>query len=181
MRPLKLNYTNASVLWTNQGGVWLAVGLVLAASIGAYYSHLTGETSRATEGLESARQLTDLERMGHEKLTGELKTYRAEIKESQTVLERLTIPWDPLFVAVEQMGARHNGKITLMAIHPDIGKQQVIIDGRSADLDVLLDFVKQLTEFDIIGHAHLSHHQREEKDQKKPVLFSIAAEWKVRS
>lgn len=181
MHPLKLNYTNTPVLWTRQGGIWLGMGLLLAASIGAYYGHLTGETSRATEGLESARQVTDLERMGNEKLTGELTTYRAEIKETQAVLERLTIPWDPLFIAVEQLGSRYSDRITLMAIHPDMDKGQVVIDGRSADLDVLLDFVAHLTDFDIISHAHLSHHQREEKDQKKPVLFSIAAEWRLRS
>lgn len=181
MHPLRLNYTNATVLWTRQGVAWLGVGLVLAALIGAYYGYLTGETSRATEGLESARQVTDLERMGHEKLTGELKTYRAEIKETQAVLGRLTIPWDPLFVAVEQVGARHRDRITLMAIHPDVGEQRLVIDGRSANLDVLLDFVTQLTEFDIISHAHLSRHQMEDKDRAKPVLFTIVAEWKTRS
>jgi hypothetical protein len=181
MHPLRLNYTNAPVLWTRQGVAWLAVGLVLASLIGAYYGYLSGETSRAVEGLESARQLTDLERMGHEKLTGELKTYRAEIKETQTVLGRLTIPWDPLFVAVERVGARHSDRITLMAIHPDVGERRVVIDGRSTDLDVLLDVVTELTEFDIISHAYLSHHQREDKEHSKPVLFSIMAEWKTRS
>jgi hypothetical protein len=181
MHPLRLNYTNAPILWTRQGGIWLGIGLVLVASIGGYYGYLAGETTRATEGLESARQLTDRERMGHEKLSGELKTYRAEIKETQAVLDRLTIPWDPLFIAIEQLGARYSDRLTLMAIHPDMEKRQVVIDGRSADLDVLLDFVSHLTEFDIISHAYLSHHLREEKDQKKPVLFSIAAEWRIRS
>jgi hypothetical protein len=181
MHPLRLNYTNVPVLWTRQGNIWLGIGLILVLSIGGYYGYLQEETSLATEGLESAKQITDLERMGTEKLTGELKTYHAEIKETQAVLERLTIPWDPLFIAVEQLGARYSDRLTLMAIHPDMDKGQVVIDGRSTDLDVLLDFVAHLTDFDIISHAHLSHHQKEEKDQKKPVLFSIAAEWKVRS
>ena len=181
MHPLRLNYTNAAVLWTRQGIAWLGIGLALVALTGTYYGHLAEETARATEGLESARQLTDQERMGKEKLSGELKNFRAEIKESQAVLERLTIPWDPLFVAVEMVGARHSDRIALMAIHPDVGERRVLIDGRSADLDVLLDFVTQLTEFDIISHAYLSHHQREEKDQSKPVRFSIVAEWKTRS
>ena len=52
MHPLRLNYTKAPVLWTRQGVALLAVGLVLAALIGAYYSYLSGETSRAAEGLE---------------------------------------------------------------------------------------------------------------------------------
>jgi hypothetical protein len=68
-----------------------------------------------------------------------------------------------------------------MAIHPDVGERRVVIDGRSTDLDVLLDVVKELTEFDIISHAYLSHHQREDKEHAKPVLFSIMAEWKTRS
>ena len=181
MYPLRLDYTNRAVLWTRQGAAWLGVGLFLVAVIGAYYGYLADETAGVTEKIDSARQLTNRERMGKEKLTEELKTFRADIKESQAVLAQLTIPWDPLFSAVEQVGGRHSDRIALMAIHPDVGEGRVVIDGRSADFDVLLDFVTELTEFDIIRHAYLSRHQREDKDQAKPVRFFIVAEWKVRT
>lgn len=181
MHPLRLDYTNRAVLWTRQGAGWLGIGLFLVAVTGAYYWYLAEETALVTEKIEAARQHTGRERMGKEKLTEELKTFRADIKESQAVLAQLTIPWDPLFSAVEQVGGRHSDRIALMAIHPDVGEGRVVIEGRSADFDVLLDFVTQLTEFDIIRHAYLSRHLREEKDHAKPVRFSIVAEWNVRS
>ena len=181
MHSLRLDYTNRAVLWTGQGAIWLAVGLLLVAITGSYYWYLTEETVLVAEKIEAARQHTGRERMGKEKLTEELKTFRADIKESQTVLGQLTIPWDPLFIAVEQVGGRHIDRIALMAIHPDVGEQRVVIEGRSADFEVLMDFVTQLAEFDIIRHAYLSRHQREDKDRDKPVRFSIVAEWNVRS
>ena len=179
MHPLRLDYRKASITWTRQGSACLVLGLALVSSVGAYYEQLTMEVERATEALTSVRQFADRERKGKEKVTGELKAYRAEIKEAEAVLGRLTIPWDPLFVAVEQVGARHRDRIALLAIHPDVGERRVLIDGRSADLDVLLDFVTQLMESDIVSHAYLSHHQREDKDRAKPVLFSVVAEWKT--
>ncbi len=181
MHTLRLDYTNTPVWWTRQGLVWLAVGVVLVIALGTYYGHLVAETGRAAEALDAARELTNQERMGNEKLTGELKTLRAEIKESQTVLARLTIPWDPLFIAVEQVQARHHDRISLTAIHPDVAEQRVILDGRAPNLDELLDFVRELPEYEIISRAYLSHHQREDKDAAKPVRFSIVAEWNTKS
>ncbi|NWF73112.1 MAG: hypothetical protein HXY51_08775 [Nitrospirae bacterium] len=181
MHPLRLDYTNRVVWWTSQGAAWLGIGLFLVAVTGSYYWYLGEETALVMEKIEAVRQQTGRERMGKEKLTEELKTFRADIKESQTVLGQLTIPWDPLFVAVEEVWGKHSDRIALMAIHPDVSEQRVVIDGRSADFDVLLDFVTQLTEFDIIDHAYLSRHQREDKDHAKPVRFSIVAEWRVRT
>lgn len=181
MHPLRLDYRSSSVTWTRQGIACLLLGLALAGATGLDYDREMTETERLTETLMSVRQLTDREKRGKDRWTGEFKAHRAEIKEAETVLKQLTIPWDPLFLAVEQVGARHHNRIALQAVHPDVGERRVSIDGRAADLDVLVDFVSQLAEIDIITHAYLSHHQREEQDRERPILFSVVAEWNTRS
>lgn len=183
MYPLKLDYAAATVLWTRQGLLCLLLGLSLTAGSLVYYQDLRSEHDGTTEALAAIQKRMDREQRKKDKLAAELKSHRAEIQEAGVVMKRLTIPWDALFGAVEQVGARHLNQIALLAIHPDVDERRVVIDGRSADLDVLLDFVAQLRDSRIIRNAHLAHHhlEPEKKDRGKPVKFTVVAEWNTQS
>lgn len=183
MYPLKLDYANTKVTWTPQGVVCVVLGLALTAGSVSSYQYLHMKLDDTTETLAAVQKRIDREQRKKDKLAAELKSHRAEIQEAEVVMKRLTVPWDALFGVVERVGARHLNQITILAIHPDVDERRVVVDGRSADLDVLFDFVTQLQESKIIRSARLGHHHLEldKKDRARPVRFTVVAEWNTQS
>ncbi|MDO8962353.1 MAG: hypothetical protein Q7V02_09635 [Methylophilus sp.] len=100
----------------------------------------------------------------------------AELKHASEILLQLSIPWNPLFQALEQNDLKN---IALLSIEPNRKKQQIMLTGEAKNLEVTLDYVKQLAQMDLFSQAYLLKHSIDQDDPNKPVSFTILAQWKL--
>ena len=99
-----------------------------------------------------------------------------KIKQIEQVVSALTIPWDPLFLAIEQSDYKD---IALLGLEPNSQKQQVVLTGEAKNLRVVLDYIQQLQQQPTLAHVYLQKHSIDEADISKPVRFTVFAKWEI--
>ena len=97
-----------------------------------------------------------------------------EIRVARDTVQRLAMPWDSLFGALE---ATADDNVALLAIEPDPRSETVLISGEATDYRAVLDYVSQLGRAQALGEAHLIRHERRQDDQRQALAFSISASW----
>lgn len=97
-----------------------------------------------------------------------------EIERAKGVIQQLLLPWDALFAAIES--SERKG-IALLSIQPDAQKRLIAIGGEARNLEVLLDYIRQLEHSRALVRVHLTSHELQKKDPQHPVRFALAAEW----
>lgn len=104
----------------------------------------------------------------------EAQQLRAEIKDANTVLSQLSLPWDRLF---NDIGASQQSQIALLSIVPDASKRTIKISGEGKDLSAILAYIRQLQAEKSLKFVYLQNHQVETRSAQRPVHFTILAMW----
>ncbi len=96
-----------------------------------------------------------------------------EIAVAKETVQRLSMPWDRLFGALE---AAASDQVALLAIQPDPKAGTVLISGDSKDYLAALTYVLNLSRSDALSRVQLARHEMKQ-DQGKAVGFSVSAAW----
>jgi Fimbrial assembly protein (PilN) len=172
MTLLRLDYQpNNPLPWV--GVALLGVAVVALILTGTYYYKLNDKIASLdarVERTKDKRAQRSSERGGVE--------LAQEVKNANDVLRRLSVPWESLFQAVESSG---NQNITLLAIEPDIEKQQVKIGGEAKNFGALMKYITHLQGQVVFGSVYLQNHDVQQQDPDKPVRFSLLAAWQDKS
>ena len=97
-----------------------------------------------------------------------------ELKRANEIVNRLALPWDELFKAVE---ASASDQVALLSIEPDTAKRTLAITAEAKDFAGMLDYVKRLGAEPVLADAHIVSHQIQQQDPQKPVRFTVHASW----
>jgi Tfp pilus assembly protein PilN len=155
------------------GALMLGVAIVALALTGTYFYRLNTQIAAYESGVERAKEKRA--QRSTQRSSGELAQ---EVKNANDVLRRLSVPWEPLFQAVESSG---DPNITLLAIEPDIEKQQVKISGEAKNYNALMKYITHLQGQPVFGSVYLQNHDVQQQDPDKPVRFSLQAAWQDKS
>jgi Tfp pilus assembly protein PilN len=96
-----------------------------------------------------------------------------EIAAAKDTVQRLSMPWEKLFAALEQAASE---QVALLAIQPDPKAGTVLISGDSKDYLAALTYVLNLSRSDALSRVQLARHEIRQ-DQGKSVGFSVQATW----
>lgn len=96
-----------------------------------------------------------------------------EIAAAKDTVQRLSMPWDRLFGALEQAA---NDQVALLAIQPDPKAGTVLISGDSKDYLAALTYVLNLSRSDALSRVQLARHEVKQ-DAGKSVGFAVQASW----
>lgn len=173
MKALAMNFAWQPRTATRTGGIVLcvvAVALILACA--AQYVRLNrqmerwqSDWQRLQQSESSAKVLVSEETQEH---------LKGELRYASRVIDKLDLPWDSLFAAVE---SAFNQQATLLAIEPDAETRQVRLTAEAKDFPAMLDYLKQLQQSPALRDAYLSSHQINQQDSQRPVRFVINARW----
>jgi Tfp pilus assembly protein PilN len=100
-----------------------------------------------------------------------------EIALARETVQRLSMPWDKLFGALEAAADEH---VALLAIEPDPRAGTVVISGDSKDYLAALTYVLNLSHAEALSHVQLARHEVKSNDPQKPVAFSVSAAWSAK-
>jgi hypothetical protein len=144
--------------------VLMLVALGFAADVGVSF------IKERTAFLKNERALAALDPRSYRparKVTAE------EIAAAKDSLQRLSMPWDRLFGALE---AAASDQVALLSIQPDPKTGTVLISGDSKDYLAALTYVLNLDRTDALDKVQMVRHEAKQ-DAGKAVAFSISAQW----
>ena len=162
MQALKIDFgaTRRRSPWI--GRVMLAVSALVALDAGLSY-----HTAKSTLGENQARLA--------QRSTGKAapKVSPQEVAAVRETVQRLTLPWDDLFAAIESAAS---DKVALAAIEPDPRNGTVTISGDSKDYLAALSYVLNLSHTEGLDRVQLVRHEQ----KNEGVSFAVSAAWSAK-
>jgi Tfp pilus assembly protein PilN len=105
------------------------------------------------------------------------KTSPQEVAAVRETVQRLSLPWDELFAALE---SAVSDKVTLAAIEPDAAKGTVTISADGKDYLAALSYVSNLSRSEGLERVQLVRHEQKSNDANGAVSFAVSAAWSAR-
>jgi Tfp pilus assembly protein PilN len=105
------------------------------------------------------------------------KTTPQEVAVVRETVQRLSLPWDELFVALESAAS---DRVALAAIEPDVRAGTVKISGDGKDYLSALSYVANLSRIEGLEGVQLVRHEQKANDPKGPVSFAVTAAWSTK-
>lgn len=106
-----------------------------------------------------------------------LKVSAQEVAVVRETVQRLGLPWDELFAALESASTQG---VVLASIEPDVGKGTVTISGDGKDYLAALSYVSNLSRTQGLERVVLVRHERKNPDPNGPVSFAVSAAWSAK-
>ena len=159
MEKLELNFSA-----TRRGSPWLGRVLLALAACVALDAGLSYHSARKALGTNAARLA--------KRTTGPStpKTTPQEVAAVRETVQRLSLPWDELFTALESAAS---DKVALAAIEPDPRTGTVTISGDGKDYLAALSYVLNLSRTEGLERVQLVRHEQ----KNEGVSFAVSAAW----
>jgi Tfp pilus assembly protein PilN len=100
-----------------------------------------------------------------------------EVAAARETVQRLSLPWDELFMALESAASE---RVALAAIEPDVRSGTVKISGDGKDYLAALSYVANLSRTEGLEAVQLVRHEHKANDPNGPVSFAVSAAWSTR-
>lgn len=179
VRRLELDYLRSGrrpgwAAWT-----LLAVALAFALDLGRSWVALKDDIARkdARLAMQAAQARPgELLRVSMPK-TAPRPVREGELAAARDTLQRLSVPWDALFGALE---AAQTERASLLSIEPDAVSGTVALTGEAKDYLALLSYVANLEQQKALSRVHLARHETRQNEPQRPLAFTISASWRER-
>lgn len=173
MRALRLDY-HASPEALRPGAVLLAAGALLAAVAGLEYSTLHEELAAREAKVAELRKSARRGAIEAPQTPRELEASAQEAKAAYGAFQRLSLPWDTLFSALE---SAQTGGVALLAFEPDVAKSTVKLTAEAKSDTDMLNYVQRLQGVDTLADVMLASHQTKQGDASRALRFVVVSSW----
>lgn len=166
MQKLKLNFSAKG-----RGSPWLG-RLVLAAGAAVCL-----DAGLSYKGLHDGLKQNEARFATRAPAGPALKLSAQEVAVVRETVQRLGLPWDQLFAALESASTQ---SVVLASIEPDVAKGIVTISGDGKDYLAALSYVSNLSRTQGLERVELVRHERKNPDPNGPVSFAVSAAWSAK-
>lgn len=146
--------------------------LLLAAGLGAGVLALVAHRTASEELASRIHTLESAQRAARPAYVAPLPN--ADPQHMNRVLDRLTLPWEGFFDALESAAVEY---ATLTSIAPDAVRGSVQIRGEARDIGVVVYYVGKLESGGYFRDVDLVEHERGTQNADLPMRFLITARW----
>jgi hypothetical protein len=162
MQRLDLDFCAAQRSTPWAGRILLAAAAFIAADVGMSY-----QSAREVLAENQARAAQRAPKVSP------MNTSAQEVAAVRDTVERLGLPWNELFTALE---AADNDRVALAGIEPDPRKGTVTISGDGKDYLAALSYVFNLSRSGL-ERVQLVRHEQKANDPNGAVSFAVSASW----
>jgi hypothetical protein len=165
MRGLLINFADASQhpRWP----AWVLLGAALVVSLDTALSYRALRASLDHGQAQLAK--------GAPRTAPIRKATPEEVAAVRETVERLGMPWDRLFAALESAAS---DEVALLGIEPDPKAGTVLISGDSKNYLAALTYVLNLGRIDSLSRVQLVRHELKANDPHGAVAFAVSAGWR---
>ena len=172
MRPLELDFQRPRRPSAAMQAFLLAVALGFAGDVGWNYL----QTREEVDALRARVQQLPQKHMDDAPL---VKVAAQPISDEEyafarDTIRRLSTPWEALFRALE---SSRIGTVSIVSVEPDPLQRTLVIQAQARDYLAALSFVANLREQRALTRVHLVRHEAAGGDGRRPVQFSVSANW----
>lgn len=151
------------------GSALLILAVLFLADLGRSFHTAREAVAGAEAGLAQQARARGAGRPAASRLTATPE----EVALARETVQRLQMPWDTLFGALE---AAASNEVVLAGIEPDAKSGTVLVSGEAASYPAALEYVVRLREGKALRNAHLVKHELRDGAQR-PVAFTVSASW----
>ena len=163
-------------------GRWIGWGALVAAVLGVVvvsdvYSDVTQthDVARSRhEAIEARAQVDSRSRDTNRSAAASDEQTLSDIRRANAVIERLAVPWDDLFEAIERADARELG---LLALSPNARDRTIQLAGEARTMDELLAYMDRMAKQARLRQVHLMSYSVTAREGVTVVSFTLAATW----
>jgi len=152
---------------TRRRSPWIGRAMLAVAALVALDAGLSYHTAKSTLGENQARLAQRTPARNAPKVSPQ------EVAAVRETVQRLTLPWDDLFAAIESVAS---DKVALAAIEPDPRNGTVTISGDSKDYLAALSYVLNLSHSEGLDRVQMVRHEQ----KNEGVSFAVSAAWSAR-
>lgn len=152
---------------TRQRSPWIGRVMLAGAALVALDAGLSYHTAKSTLGENQARLAQRTPARNAPKVSPQ------EVAAARETVQRLTLPWDDLFAAIESAAS---DKVALAAIEPDPRNGTVTISGDSKDYLAALSYVLNLSHSEGLDRVQMVRHEQ----KNESVSFAVSAAWSAK-
>jgi Tfp pilus assembly protein PilN len=166
MKRIQIDFSGARAASPWVGRVMLAAAAAVCIDAGLTYQELRKATREGEARLAKRAPAA-----------AGTKATPQEVAAVRETVQRLSLPWDELFAALESAAS---DKVALASIEPDTAKGTVTISGDGKDYLAALSYVANLGRSESLDRVQLVRHERKAHDPNGPVSFAVSAAWNTR-
>ena len=172
MRALRLDFSEDKRMQNLVGFALLGLVLILVASMFWYYTRLSNNNNQ----LESVvNQIEGKLHQDRQPSGGNVSLNTKEvIVYYNKVIQKLNLPWDDLFVILEEAKGEN---IALLGVEPNAKDSKVKLTGEAKDFKSMFDYVRALRAQPVLTNVYLLDHKIDDQNPDKPVRFTLEAAW----
>lgn len=168
MKPLQLDYSSYSNWQRNVlGGVALAVCVLASMWLLADQRHLH-------------ERISQYENQSGTKVSSQIGRAAISLDEIQATeaVHALNLPWDKLFIALENAPGVNSG-IQLLSVQPNPIKGEVRLGGEAQDFSALMNYMKVLRTQPQFSEVMLTNQHLASEDSQTKLAFTLLAHWEL--
>lgn len=176
MKPLpilRLDFVKAGSGSKYFGWLLLSTNLFVTVGLGYWYQQLNIEIGMHELAISSERRSGNGSIFMHKKNEAS-ERQSADLKQAESAMEHLNVPWDALFRAVE---TSLNDEIALLSIQPEAAQRTLTLTGEAKDLPTLLNYVRRLGMDAKFRDVQLKSHKTESLEKLRPIRFVLTMSW----
>ncbi len=173
MNSLSLNHRSQPYTVKPIALILLAIGAALSGSLFFYHQHLSNKTHLLKEEIQ---QMTQAENP-HQLLQVNAKqnaSNQAETKAVNIAITEISLPWPPLFKALE---ANNNEAVKLLSLEPNPKKGILRIAALALDTDSMMRYLGDLSQQKIFKDVTLVSQEAIQVNGKAVVRFLVETGW----
>lgn len=168
MRRLDVDFRGQRAPSPWAGRVLLVLATAFALDVGLSYR----EVKAALDSQEAQLAASQPRAAPQRKVSAE------EVALVRDTVERLGMPWERLFGALESAASE---QVALLGIEPDPKAGTVLISGDSRDYLAALTYVLNLSRAEALTRVQLVRHEAKANDPNGAVNFTVSAAWSAAS
>jgi Tfp pilus assembly protein PilN len=99
-----------------------------------------------------------------------------QVEDANEVIGRLSLPWNELFRGIEDSAI---DTVALLSVQPQSQQRLVTLNGEAKSYADVLAYMERLNASAAFTRARLLSHKVKREDPRHPVVFAIAAHWRI--
>ena len=157
------------------GKMVLGVGVTVVALTALAYASLSERAQKWQQASDKASRHSVMAGASHGAVE-QGKRLQLEVNHANQVIGRLSLPWDRLFKGIEDASI---DRVALLGVQPHAQQGLITLNGEARSYADVLTYLQRIDSSPTFGHARLLSHRVKEDLPNQPVVFSIAATWRI--
>jgi Tfp pilus assembly protein PilN len=103
---------------------------------------------------------------------GASKAGDEELRQAETVVRQLTLPWGDIVRAIEGASMREVGVLNMQ---PDAQQRMLKLTAEARSREAMLEYVRRIAQTKGLSNVYIVSHQVQTEDPSRPIQFSVQA------